>query len=153
MKDFKDYTGEGGTFKVIRKSPLHIQVSPLAVPGDFPEVIDAQVKRAVIYGIYRSFIHTPVTAITVTAIPLERNFRTGTKKFLPAYRRTVTATKDRALALVRRHLRVNSLRELVTDERIGRELIPDQWTKGFQRLYYDTLGSPGLTLFYSELER
>ncbi len=153
MHGFKDFTREAGTFRVIRKTPLHIQVSPVVVAGDLPEVIDAQVKRAVIYGIYRSFIHTPVTAITVTAIPLEKNFRTGTARVLPAYKRTVTATKDRALALAQRHLRVSSLRELVTDERIGGELLSDQWTKGFQRLYYDTLGPPGLTLFYSELER
>ena len=32
-------------------------------------------------------------------------------------------------------------------------VIPDQWTPAFQRLYYDDQGPPGLTRFFSELER
>src|SRR5215218_5667584 len=103
VKDFKDYSQENGTFKVLTREPLHIQLSPIVVPGDFPDVIDAQVKRAVLYGIYRSFVHTPVDRITVTAIPLERNPRTDSTQYLSAYKRTVTKTRSQALELIRRH--------------------------------------------------
>lgn len=153
VKDFKDYNQENGTFKVLTREPLHIQLSPIVVPGDFPDVIDAQVKRAVIYGIYRSFVHTPVNRITVTAIPLERNPRTDSTRYLNAYKRTVTKTRSQALELVRRHLRVTTFDALVGEERIGQVVVPDQWTKAFNRLYYQDQGAPGLTRFFSELEQ
>jgi hypothetical protein len=153
IKGLKDYSQENGTFKVLAREPLHIQLSPLVVPGDFPEVIDAQVKRAVIYGIYRSFVHSPVDRITVTAIPLERNPRTDSTRYLSAYKRTVTKTRSQALELVRRHLRVATFDALVTDERVGQFVAPDQWTRAFNRLYYQDQGAPGLTRFFSELEQ
>jgi hypothetical protein len=153
IKDFKDYSQENGTFKVLTREPLHIQLSPIVVPGDFPDVIDAQVKRAVIYGVYRSFVHTPVDRITVTAIPLERNPRTDSTRYLTAYKRTVTKTRSQALELVRRHLRVATFDTLVTEERVGQVGVPDQWTKAFNRLYYQDQGAPGLTQFFSELEQ
>lgn len=153
IKNFKDYSQENGTFKVLARQPLHIQVSPIVVPGDFPDVIDAQVKRATIYGVYRSFVHTPVDRITVTAIPLERNPRTDSTRYLTAYKRTVTKTRSQALELVRRHLRVATFDALVTEERIGQHVIPDQWTRAFNRLYYQDQGAPGLTRFFSELEQ
>jgi hypothetical protein len=153
IKDLKDYSQENGTFKILAREPLHIQLSPIVVPDDFPEVIDAQVKRAVIYGIYRSFVHTPVDRLTVTAIPLERNPRTDSTRYLNAYKRTVTKTRNQALELVRRHLRVATFDALVTDERIGQFVVPDQWTRAFNRLYYQDQGAPGLTRFFSELEQ
>lgn len=153
IKDFKDYSQGNGTFKVLAREPLHIQLSPIVVPGDFPEVIDAQVKRAVIYGIYRSFVHTPADRITVTAIPLERNPRTDSTRYLTAYKRTVTKTRSQALELVRHHLRVTTFDALVADERMGQLVVPDQWTKAFNRLYYQDQGAPGLTRFFSELEQ
>lgn len=153
MNSLKDYTQENGTFKVLRKEPLHIQVSPMTFPGDFPDVIDAQVKRAVIYGIYRSFIHTSVDQITVTAIPKELNPRTKSSRYLNAYKRTVTKTRKEALDLVRRYLHVASLDALVEDQRIAGSVVPDGWTKAFNRLYYQDQGPPGLTIFFSELER
>jgi hypothetical protein len=153
IKGLKDYSTGNGTFKVLTKDPLHIQLSPIVVPGDFPEVVEAQVKRALIYGIYRSFVHTPVNRITVTAIPLERNPRTEGTRYLSAYKRTVTKTRSQALELVRHHLRVATFDALVTDERIGQFVVPDQWTRAFNRLYYQDQGAPGLTQFFSELDR
>jgi hypothetical protein len=153
MSSLKDYAQENGTFKVIRREPLHIQISPLVFPGDFPDVIDAQVKRAVIYGVYRSFIHTSVGQITVTAIPKELNPRTKSSRYLNAYKRTVTKTRREALDLVRRYLHVATLDALVEDQRVGGGVVPDLWTKAFNRLYYQDQGPPGLTSFFSELER
>jgi hypothetical protein len=153
MNSLNDYTQENGTFKVLRREPLHIQVSPMVVPGDFPDVIDAEVKRAVIYGVYRSFIHTSVDKITVTAIPKELNLRTKSSRYLGSYKRTVTKTRREALDLVRRYLHVATFDALVEDQRIGGSVVSGMWTKAFNRLYYEDQGSPGLMAFYSELER
>jgi|tagenome__1003787_1003787.scaffolds.fasta_scaffold20956011_3 hypothetical protein len=153
MSSLNDYTQENGTFKILRREPLHIQVSPMVFPGDFPDVIDAEVKRAVIYGVYRSFIHTSVNQITVTAIPKELNPRTKSSRYLGAYKRTVTKTRKEALDLVRRYLHVATFDALVEDQRIGGSVVSDIWTKAFNRLYYQDQGPPGLTTFYSELER
>jgi uncharacterized protein affecting Mg2+/Co2+ transport len=107
----------------------------------------------VIYGIYRSFVHMPVDRITVTAVPIERNPQTDRTRYLSAYKRTVTKTRGRALEIVRRHLRVTSYDALVADQRIGDLVFSDQWTKAFNRLYYQDQGPPGLTRFVSELEQ
>ncbi|HEY3567527.1 MAG TPA: hypothetical protein VGP73_06305 [Thermoanaerobaculia bacterium] len=153
MSSLNDYTQENGTFKTLRRDPLHIQVSPMVFPGDFPDVIDAEVKRAVIYGIYRSFIHTPVDKITVTAIPKELNPRTKSSRYLGAYKRTVTKTRREALDLIRRYLHVSTFDALVEDQHIGGSVVSDVWTKAFNRLYYEDQGPPGLMTFYSELEK
>jgi hypothetical protein len=64
IEEFHDFSIEKGTFKVLKENPLHIQLSPrfLGSPqypdaADEPEIIETEVKEAIVYGIYQSFIH------------------------------------------------------------------------------------------------
>lgn len=153
IKEFHDYSTENGTFKILKANPLHIQLAPRVVPGDFPQVIEDQVKRALVYGIYRAFIHTQIQEITVTAVPQEIDIKTSKSQYLTGYQRTISKKRQEALALVQKYLRVNSLSELVTNTNAGGVTFADQWTKDFKRLYYNDQGFPGLNRFVGELSK
>lgn len=153
IEDFNDYSASNGTFKILGKEPLHIQLSPQIVQGDFPEVIEEEVKRVLVYGIYRAFVHTPINRIMVTAVPQEINFKTRKTRYVPGYKRTISKTRAEALALVKKYLRINSFSDLVTETKVGNMALPDQWTKDFNRLYYNDQGLPGLNRFVGELAK
>jgi len=150
---FNDYSTSNGTFVVLKSKPLHIQLSPQVVKGDLPEVIMEQVNRALMYGIYRSFIHTQIKDITVTAVPIEINFRNKNSTLLSKYKKTISISRNKALALVKKYINAASFSDLVTDAKIGTIVIHDQWTKDFKRIYYNDQGSPGLNRFVSELSK
>jgi hypothetical protein len=85
IEEFHDFSIKKGTFKVLKENPLHIQLSPGLIgspqypdSADEPEIIETEVKETIVYGIYQSFIHTPIQEITVTAIP--QVFNINTKK-------------------------------------------------------------------------
>lgn len=153
IDDFNDYSTSNGTFVVLTSKPLHIQLSPQVVKGDLPEVIKEQVNRALMYGIYRSFIHTQINDITVTAVPIEINFRNKKSILLSKYKKTISITRSEALSLVKKYINVASFSELVADTKIGTIVIHNQWTKDFNRIYYNDQGSPGLNRFISELSK
>lgn len=153
VEDFNDYSTSNGTFKILTKDPLHIQLAPQIVQGDFPEVIEEQVKRALVYGIYRTFVHTHTNKIIVTAIPQEINFRTKKKRYVLEYKKTISKNRQEALALVKKYLQVNSFPDLVTETKVGDMVFSDQWTKEFNRLYYNDQGYPGLNRFVGELAK
>ncbi|BAP58214.1 hypothetical protein THII_3917 [Thioploca ingrica] len=153
IEEFNDYSASNGTFQVLASKPLHIQLSPQIVQGDLPEIIEEQVKRALVYGIYRVFIHTPINKITVTAIPQEIDFKTKKTRYAPKYKRTISKTRAEALALVKKHLGVSSFSDLVTETKVGNMAVPNQWSKDFNRLYYNDQGEPGLNRFVDDLAK
>lgn len=151
IEEFSDYSNSNGTYKILSLSPLHIQLSPMVVAGDFPEVIEEMIKRAMIYGVYRSFIHTDINQITVTAIPMEINFKGGKPRYLKGYERTFSINRDNAQQLVQKYLKVSKLSQLITSVKISDMNINDQWTKDFNRIYYNDQGYPGITKFFGDL--
>ena len=153
INDFNDYSISNGTFKMLEKDPLHIQLSPQIVQGEFPEIIEFYVKRTLVYGIYRTFIHTPADRVIITAVPQEINFHTNEVRYVSGYKRTISKTRTEALALVKKYLRVDSLSDLVTENEINDMTFINQWTTEFNRLYYNDQGYPGLNRFVGELAR
>ncbi|MFK5892159.1 MAG: hypothetical protein QM504_02945 [Pseudomonadota bacterium] len=153
IEKFNDYSVSNGTFKIIKNKPLHIQLSPQVVKGDFPEIIELQVKRALIYGIYRSYVHTNINNITVTAIPKEINFNNKKSKYLAGHKRTIFTTRSKALSLVKKYINVTSFSKLVKEEKMSGMVYYDQWIKDFDRIYYNDQGQPGLNRFISELAK
>ncbi len=147
------YSESNGTLKILSLSPLHIQLSPVVVKEDFPETIENEVRRALVDGIYRSFIHTNVNQIVVTAVPLEIDFSTKERRYVIGYKRTISKSRKEALDLVKRYLRVSSFSDLITDFKVGDMVFSDQWTKEFKRLYYNDQGPPGLVRFVGELAK
>lgn len=155
MNYFGDYTKNGNTFEVLKKTPLHIRLSPGTVPRDLPENINSDVNRSIVYGIYRSFVHTPVKEIKVTAIPIEQERKGGQLKerFLPGYKRTVHATRDEALSLAKKFLNIDSFSDLITSREVSGHTFHNRWIKAFDCLYYNDECPPGLNKFVGLLAK
>lgn len=161
IENFHDYTIKEGTFKIIKAQPLHIQLSPtiLGSPqfpdsADEPEQIEWEVKHTLVYGIYIAFIHTPIEEITVTSIPMVFNVKTHKHKYLSSYQKTLTINRLKALEKIQKFLPIISFAQLKTDEIVpesGGLVFHDQWTKEFNKVYYNDAGSPGLDIFFNEL--
>lgn len=97
LNSFGDYTEENETLHVISTDPLHLQLSPLMFPGDDPGVVADDVKRAMVYGVYRTFIPTDARRVTVTVIPrLVNNGRTDSRRLVSSYEQRATVTRERA---------------------------------------------------------
>jgi len=152
INSFHDYTEDRGTFRVISKDPLHIQLSPLVVPNDFPETIEELLRRSMLYGIFRTFIHTDADAITVTVVPLEINLKADTERLLPSYKQTAHVTRATALGVSRRLLGITSFDDLVETQIHGDSAITDMWSGAFNRGYYNDR-SPGLDRFFFAVTR
>ena len=153
IEEFSDYSVSNKTFKILKNEPLHIQLSPRVVKSDPSNVIELEVKRAVIYGVYRTFVHTNEGSITVTAIPREINFDNKKEKYLKEFKRTISITREKALELLKKNIKVKSFSQLVTEKKIGSLVFKDQWSKSFNRIYYNDQGSPGINLFFGELTK
>jgi hypothetical protein len=161
IEDFNDYKSKEGAFKIIKNQPLHIQLSPTILGSheypdgsDDPAKIEEESKHTLVYGIYTAFIHTPVNQITVTSIPMVFNLDTRKHKYLPAYKKTLTISRDQALEKIQKFIPVTSFAQLKTDETVpGIEglINHDQWTKQFGEIYYNHTENPGLDNFFNEL--
>ena len=151
VEEFSDYSSSNGTYKNLSSKPLHIQLSPIVVPGDYSGVIEEIIKRTIIYGVYRSFIHTDINQITVTAIPMEISFKGGEPRYLKGYERSITINRDKAEKLIEKYLKVSELSQLVTTVNISGTSISDIWTKNFDRINYNDQGYPGITRFFGDL--
>jgi len=153
VEEFSDYSSSNGTYRHISSEPLHIQLSPMVVDGEPPEVIEETIKRTIIYGIYRSFIHTDINQITVTAIPMELDFKGGKSRYLKGYERSITINRDKARKLIEKYLEVSKLSQLVTTVKIFGMSSNDHWSKSFNRIYYSDQGYPGVTRFFGDLAK
>ena len=153
IEKFADYSASNGTFKILKKEPLHIQLSLKAIKGDDPELIEDDVRVTLVDGIYRAFVHTSINQITITAIPLEIEIGSKKTRYLPGFKRTISKTREEAFALVKKYCPINSFSDLVTEMKIGDYVIPNHWSQDFMRLLYNDMGYPGLDLFSAELSR
>jgi hypothetical protein len=146
ISDFGDFYPENKSYELISESPLHIRLSPMAVKGDHVDVIQEELKRAMIYGIYRSFIHTDVNEITVTVYPVLTTFRPVSHTPLPDMAVTISKTRQQALRDAQKFVSVKSFAELLG----GKDLT---WTKQFNQLRFNDQGGVGLDNFYSYMVR
>ncbi|MGM7876087.1 hypothetical protein [Yersinia enterocolitica] len=145
VQQFNDFSTDNGTFKVISKKPLHIQLSPEVFPNDQKIVISEQTERAAIYGIYRSFIHTGVDKITVTAMPkiYSKN------DYLIADKVTITKTRAQALKDIQKFIPVTDFSELTISDEYGH----DETSKEYKQIYYNDQGGAGLNEFFKYISK
>lgn len=128
MADFtQDFTVEEGTLKVISNDPLHIE---LTVKEENPveEYAADAMARALLWGVYRTFLHTDANSVKVTVIspaPVD-----GRKSF------TASSTREHALKTVKQLLDVREMGELLTERQT--------WSDAMKRCYYSDFGPPGL---------
>lgn len=145
IESFGDYSEEGRTFKVLSKNPLHIQLSPVVVGTESPQVMQNTTKMTALYGLFRAFIHTPCDKITVTAFPKTLVGGDGTAgDYLKQYSFTVEATRKKALQVLQSFFPGKAFADLVDAE--------DQRTKIFDALSYPDQGSPGMDAVLERLK-
>ncbi|EMC9360057.1 hypothetical protein VRP43_002377 [Proteus mirabilis] len=141
IEDFNDYPSEMNGFELISENPLKIRLSAFALDNDFSDVKDNLAKRALVYGIFRTFINTNNNSITIVSNLVDYNNSYKKLKDSPEY--TATITKDQALKITQKYIPINSLNDLI-DENCS-------FTKQFNELRYDDSGKKGFDKFFNEL--
>ena len=138
-----DYYADNNSLEIISEAPLHIRLSNLAVQGDHPDVKELMVKRAVIYGIYRSFIHTNKDEVTVTSYLIDMN----NKKKLPSSPEySVKITKKQALDIIKKYLLVQDYSDLIAKDGYGCSFSED-----FNRVRFNDQNENEFNAFFSDL--
>lgn len=144
--DFNDYPEDDGSFTLIKEKPLEIQLAEPVFQGDADDVVQHELQRAVLYGVYRTFIHTDEPSVTVKAVPMLTTLNPHSSKPLSEPVFEVTVTREQALAAVQEFFPDVEFSDLVT-EQYGLPM----WSDAFNNLYYAER-DPGLEAFYDELE-
>ncbi|MCP1605738.1 hypothetical protein [Pseudomonas citronellolis] len=139
IEDFGDYSAENGTFRLVSTVPLRIQLSPMVVPGDLPENDAREIRRAALYGVYRTFVHTDAKAVKVIVVPKEVDLKTGKSHLRDKPSIEVTATRDQALKAVKKLIKANQFADLVQPEQMGTIQL-DNWRDDFETLYFKDAG-------------
>lgn len=134
IEDRGDYSAENESFKLLSAKPLKIQLAPSIVPGDLPENNAREIRRAALYGVYRTLVHTDADKVTVVAVPRELNIREQTSKLLTKPSLSITVTRAQALEAAGRFVKVESAADLVkAEEEYGIQL--DNWVPDFESAY------------------
>ena len=122
-----DYSAETGTFKVLKRSPLHIQLKLWSVVKESGDrVIAEELFRGLQWGVFRTFLHTNAKQVTVTVIP-----PAGSIGML-----TETVTREKALMVIQGLLGVRDFGDLLTERQT--------WSDAMKRCRFSDYGSPGL---------
>ncbi|MCR8956291.1 hypothetical protein M0765_000660 [Variovorax sp. S2] len=134
-----DYSVELGQVKILKQSPLHIQIKAEAEAATVrlsPTVMVEQTAEVLAYGLFRMFIHTKANEVTVTALPVLQTFsdKGSTEKVLKDKSVQVRMTRAQAEKIAREVIGVQNLDDLVVKELVGWG-----WSKQMQK----TLGQRG----------
>lgn len=142
FEDGSDFYPENGTLVIESERPAVFKLGSPTYANDPQDVVDYQLKRSLIYGALRPFIHTNIDAVKVTAFPVLTTYNPHTAKALDKPTYTITITRDAAFKTVQKFLDVKDFGELVT--KYG------SWSDEFNNLYYEDK-HPGLNVFFNEL--
>ncbi|GEM_PF-5675560 len=150
IADFGDYDEENGTFKMFTSKEVpNFQLSNRVVKGDLESVILESVKRDILYGIYRAFIHTDYDTVQVTSIPSLLDFKNPSKhEYLQQYKATLKVKRNKVLQVAKKLFQVNSLNDLVSLSKYNVWM----WTTTFNKGHYNDQGSPTLDIHYAALQ-
>lgn len=141
--DLGDYYTENNSLEIISETPLHIRLSSPALKDDLPDVKDMLVKRAIIYGVYRAFLHTNKDEVTVTSYLIDMNSKnklTGTSEF------TVKITRKQALDIIKKYMSAQSYADL-TDKSGG----GCAFSEGFNRVRFNDQNKDEFNAFFNDL--
>ncbi|WP_286822738.1 MULTISPECIES: hypothetical protein [unclassified Idiomarina] len=148
ISDKNDYSQENGTFKVLDfGTPPTIQFSTQIFPGDLPDVIRASTRRDILYGVYKTFLHTPYEEIVVVGVPVK--FKS--KSYVTKYREQIRITKSAATEIAKKMLGANTLRDLVEEKDYGGYVI-HTWSNLMDKALYNDQGAPGQDAFFKALK-
>ncbi|MNK68401.1 hypothetical protein D3C87_877580 [compost metagenome] len=119
-----DYSVELGQVKLLKQSPLHVQINAeveAATVRRFPMVMVEKTAEVLAYGLFRMFIHTKASEVTVTALPVLQTFsdKGSTEKALKDKSVQVRMTRAQAEKVARDVVGVQNLNDLVAKELMG----------------------------------
>ncbi|SFA66547.1 hypothetical protein [Metapseudomonas otitidis] len=143
IEDMADYSAEDGTFALLAAEPLHIRLAPRIIKGEPAENLQSEQRRAALYGVYRTLIHTPAQAVTVTVVPMLVTINPSKYELQKSPQLVVSATREQALAAVRSLVPAEQLSDLVVPEQAG-EIQLDNWRKDFEKVYFGDAGQAEL---------
>jgi len=141
-----DYSISQGTLKVISNN--HIQISDKCVKDESDSVIEENVKRGLVYIVYRIFIHTNTKNIIVDSIPLQIVFTDKSKfTYLKEYKISISIDREFALQILKEKVEINNFEELVeTDNN-------DSANRYFNSMLHNDAEKPTLNIIWKELEK
>lgn len=143
IEDFGDYSAEKGTFKLVSSTPLQFQIAPTVAAVDLPENVQRELRRAALYGVYRTFVHTGADAVKIKAVPMEWKTNPTTLTIQDKPSLEITVTRAQALKAAQSLVEVQQFSDLVTPEQAG-EIQLDNWRKDFEAIYYKDDGQGAL---------
>lgn len=97
MEDDYGYASDNGTFKIISRKPLQIQISQILIPSMSDEEMKALSLEGLIYIAYMTFATTPIEVIAITSVPMVYDGATSKHLgFNESARYTITIDKEKA---------------------------------------------------------
>ncbi|MCP1651816.1 hypothetical protein [Pseudomonas nitroreducens] len=143
IDDFGDYAADNNTFQLISSKPLKIRLSPSVISGEPAENAESEVRRAGLYGVYRTLIHTDAQVVTVQVVPREVTLNPQSARLLSSPALQISATRAQALAAASKLIKVKDLQDLVVPEPAGTIQL-DNWRADFESLYFKEAGQQAL---------
>lgn len=110
MTAFNDYQYDG-QFKVSSDNPVHLELYEISTEANTKENLTYEQNKALIYGIYKSFTHTNIEQITVSAGV--KDMQDPSKVIVKPV--TLTVTKEQALKALQAHTDAKDFKDLVAD--------------------------------------
>jgi hypothetical protein len=145
MESHNDYPPENGSYKILSKKPLHIQISPTIFKGDVERNINYEANKAAVYAAYRVLFQTPANSIKVTVLPRELDLQKHKYTPEPKYGFTFSLSREKALKLSSQYAGIDNSDDLFQSDGY-------QWAESFRACCYSDRGNPGLAAFVQELK-
>lgn len=141
MMDYRnDYTEEAGTLTIKSESPLDVVLYARNVINQPEEYKIENMERAVLYGIYRTFVHTDEPQITVTARHIDiKSLNPYEAEENQSLVVSVSVTRERALKAIQKFIpSVETFDDLITTNP------NEKWTAEFNELFWKREGQEKL---------
>ena len=117
-----DFSIEKGTYKIISKDPIHIQISSKVVEGDSKKVIIGLTKKDFVYVVFDAFARTNINKIRITSIPLTTLNNSEVKEaYLVDYKVSATVTREKAKSIMQKYIKTSNFDDLMGGELNGKK--------------------------------
>lgn len=130
MEEFGDFSPDTEKFKWLMDDPPSMQLGPWVNKEDDDNRIGEEVNRALLYGVYRTFIHTDLQSIKVVVVPLDLNMETKKVTPLPKFKQEIFVERGKAEEMLKRY-GIGSFSEAV-----GTADDADQWSEKMEAIYW-----------------
>ena len=113
-------------FEVKDESPPRL----ILFPEVNPNIEKYEVERAIMEGVYRTFVHLNISCINLSVIPRKLGENDYTKEV------GLSICRDDAVLSLSQVLGVSDLKSLITTETVAGVKFENQWIPEFSRVYY-----------------